>query len=229
MKKILIIDPDESHRNSLIAYLEKEGYETKGISNGAKGLETFINENWDLVILEIDIPGLDGWYLCEEIRNISSVPIIIITERGSSSDRILGLELGADDYLVKPVSPREVILRIRSIRRRLEGSFKQIPLGGMERVGDIQLCPNQHKVWVRGREVKVTNKEFDILSYFMKNCGRVVTREQLIEEVWGIDFDGNPRSIDSYIHTLREKLSENTGQQVIKTVWGIGYILEKCQ
>lgn len=228
MKKVLIIDSDDSYRNTLSTYLEKEGYETLGVADGAKGLEVFVSENWDLVIFDVQLPELDGWYLCEQIRTISSIPIIIITEKGSSSDRILGLELGADDYVVKPVLPREVILRIRSIRRRMEVSEKPMAGACMEKVGDIALCPNQHKVWVHSIEVKVTNKEFDILAYFLKNCGRVVTREQLIEGVWGIDFDGNLRAIDSYVHTLREKLSKHTGKQVIKTVWGLGYMLEKC-
>lgn len=221
-RKILIVD-DEPNIVELVKFnLENAGYETLTAYNGLEGLEIIKKEKVDLVILDIMLPGLDGIEVCRRIREESNLPILMLSARDSEMDRILGLELGADDYLTKPFSPRELLARVKAILRRVE-SFSQKERGEI-RFKDLVLIPDQHRVLVRGKEVDLTLTEYQLLELMMKNPGRVFSREYLLEAVWGPNYFGDSRTIDVHIRHLREKIELNPGTpDYILTVRGVGY------
>jgi phosphate regulon transcriptional regulator PhoB len=219
--RILVVEDDKNIAKLLKFNLEKAGYDCTVAPSGEKALEFFNSRPTDLVILDIMLPGIDGLEVCRAIRQKNSthnVPIIMVTAKGTETDRIVGLELGADDYIVKPFSPRELILRIRAVLKR--GKVAQ-PEKDVLSMGEIMLDKPKHKVMVKGKQITFTQMEFKLLSTLMERQGRLQTREKLLSDVWGIDSMVDTRTIDTHIKRLREKLGK--AGDIIETVRGLGY------
>lgn len=222
-EKILIVD-DEEHIVELIKFnLEANGYKTITASNGLEALELAKNEKPDLVLLDIMLPGLNGNDVCKEIRKdteISTMPIIMITAKGEELDRILGLELGADDYVTKPFSVRELMARIKAVLRRT----KVETVNDTYSFGNVSIDFNKHEVMKNGEKVELTLKEFELLQILIKNKGRVLTRDLLLDKIWGYEFIGETRTIDVHIRYLRKKIEDDDkNPRFIETIRGIGY------
>ena len=222
-KKILVIEDDYNIYDLISIYLKKEGYDVLGAQDGEKGLSIFREEAPDLVILDIMLPKMDGWDLCREIKKISDIPIIMLTAKGETFDKVLGLKLGADDYMVKPFDPKELIARIDAVLRRYHKggqSAKQVVLPNL--TVDLE----GYTVRIQNEILELPPKEMELLYFLVKNQNKVFTREQLIENIWGYDFEGELRTIDVHIKRLREKLRPLEDQYKIKTLWGVGYKFE---
>ena len=222
--KILIVD-DESNIVELIRlYLEKEGFFTVSAKNGTEALAKFRSENPDLIILDIMIPEPDGWQVCREIRRSSNVPIIMLTAKSETFDKVLGLELGADDYLTKPFEAKELVARVKAVLRRTEtkeGDQKKVIT-----FENLSINIDNYELEINGKLIDVPPKELELLYFLASNPNRVYTREQLLEEVWGFDYFGDSRTVDVHIKRLREKLEGVEGNWQLKTVWGVGYKFE---
>ncbi|GAA4061446.1 response regulator transcription factor [Amphibacillus indicireducens] len=228
---ILIIEDEERIRRLLKMYLERDGFETVEASNGEDGVALAVENNYDLVILDLMLPTLDGISVCKEIRKTKSMPILMLTAKGEESDRIEGFEAGADDYVVKPFSPREVVLRVKALLKRSQGS--QLP-GGNKLSSNVlvfsrlKIDNNAHRVTVNETDITLTPKEYELLYFLASHQDRVFDRETLLKEVWQYEFFGDLRTVDTHIKRLREKLGQvdETVSQMIATVWGIGYKFE---
>ena len=219
MTMILLVD-DEKHIVDLEKlYLEKEGYKTDAAYDGKTALEKFRVLKPDAIILDLMLPGLDGWEVCRRVRHESEVPIIMLTARDQDIDKIVGLELGADDYLTKPFNPRELVARVKAVLRRANPSPKTQRLA----VGDIALDADRREVTVGKQLIELRAKEFDLLAVLIQNPGIVLTRERLLEVAWGFDFPGETRTVDVHVAHLRKKLAG--AQTQIETVSGVGYKL----
>lgn len=225
MKHIFVIDDESDIRQLIIKYLEKEGYKATGFASAKNVVVELGRLKPDLLVMDIMMPGIDGLELCRAIRDVSEVPIIFVSARGEEIDRILGLEMGADDYLAKPFSPRELIVRIKNIFRRMEKSSTVKKHLSLE-VMDAVLSPSQRKLTVAGVPVSLTAKEFDTLRYLMENVNVPLTREQLLEKVWGYDYFGEERIVDDVIKRIRKKLKDKASTMAVTTVWGFGYKIE---
>jgi DNA-binding response OmpR family regulator len=220
---ILIVD-DEQHIIDLAKlYLEQDGYSTMSATDGKNALQKILHEKPQLIVLDLMLPELDGWEVCRRVRAESDVPIIMLTARSDDIDRIVGLELGADDYLTKPFNPRELVARVRAILRRT-GRPAQNHTDSALTLGNLMIHPDRRVVQVDGREVDLRMKEFDLLLTLATNPGMVFTREKLLDVVWGYDFAGETRTVDVHIAHLRHKLKGM--RATIDTVWGVGYRLE---
>lgn len=224
---VLLVDDDARLADLLKTYLEGHGFTLTAAPNVQEGLRRLRAQGFDIILLDIMLPDGDGLDVCRKIRSSSSVPIIMLTARGADEDKIIGLELGADDYLAKPFNPRELVARIKAVLRRkgAGGAFssEQQPI----EYGDFYLNPLNQKVAVRGKEIDLTSAEFRLLKVLSENPGRVFTRERLMDLVAGRDFDGLDRSIDVHISRLRNKMEEDPrSPRWIKTVWGTGYRFE---
>jgi DNA-binding response OmpR family regulator len=225
---ILMVDDDPNICRSTNIYLKKAGYSADFAEDGEKALSLFELNRYQLVILDLMLPKVDGWEVCRRIRKSSTVPIIMLTARGQIHERIEGLHLGADDYIVKPFDPNELLARMGAILRRAasEENFSKETL----KLGSLELHLINHQASLLGESLKLPKKEFDILAYFLKHPNRVFSREALIENIWGWDFEGDERVIDLYIKRLRTKLSTKKDDfWEIKTVWKVGYQLEVRQ
>ncbi|GER84974.1 MAG: response regulator transcription factor [Thermogemmatispora sp.] len=228
-QKILIIEDEEGIIHLLNLYLKDAGYSVIAAHDAADGLALHAREKPDLVILDIMLPGLDGFEVCRRIRSWSSTPILILTARGDEDDRIRGLDLGADDYLVKPFSPRELVSRVRAILRRTSGGGSEGGGGQEKRESEVLRFPGlvidlpARRVEVDGREVALTPTEFDLLALLARSPDRVFTREMLMNKVWGYDYLGDGHIIDVHISALRKKIETNAERRYIKTVWRVGY------
>lgn len=224
---ILVADDDPQMRKLLRVSLERESFNVDEALDGYDCLAKVDGKRFDLIILDIMMPKLEGWGVCREIRHANNIPIIILSARGEELDRVLGFELGADDYVVKPFSPRELVARIKALLRRSgKNSLDQfLVLPGMS----IDL--NSRTVTVNGLEVILTLKEYDLLVFLASNPGKTFTRQQILDQVWGFHFVGTTRTVDTHINTLREKLygDQKNAQNSITTVWGIGYKFEAGQ
>ena len=223
---ILIVD-DEQHIIDLARmYLELEGFSIASSTDGAEALKRILGEHPALVVLDLMLPGLDGWEVCRRVRAESDVPIIMLTARSDDIDRIVGLELGADDYLTKPFSMRELLARVRAMLRRSRMAQQETD-AGTERIvqsGDLEADPLQRRVSLGGRALQLKPKEFDLLVYLMQHRGQVLTRDQLLEKVWGYTFGGDTRTVDVHIRWLREKIEQEPGApRRLETVRGVGY------
>ncbi len=220
MDKILVVD-DEPHIVRLLrAYLEQAGYQVVVAYDGREAMAAFRKEKPNLVVLDLMLPELDGLKICEIIRKESDAPIIILTARVEEDDRILGLELGADDYVTKPFSPREVVARVKAVLRRVKGERRRMPI----RIGDLELDPEAHTVTLAGKPVSLTPTEFALLQTMMSQPGRVFTRLQLLEQVQGYAYEGYERTIDAHIKNLRKHLGDSSrNPRYILTVHGVGY------
>lgn len=221
-EKVLIVDDEKTLVKALKFNLEKEGFRVEEAYDGEEALTKVFDLVPDIVVLDLMLPGLDGFEVCRQIRKKLELPIIMLTAKGDDIDKVLGLELGADDYMTKPFNPRELIARIKAILRRSnvrdEGLRKHI------QVGDLQIDFLQHRVRVGEREIDLTSKEFALLSFLASNAGRVYSRDQLLEQVWGYNYYGDARTVDVHIRHLREKIEEDPGNpQLVITVWGTGY------
>lgn len=223
--KLLIADDNQQITTILKDYAEKEGYVTTVVSDGQTALEKALEEEYDLILLDVMMPKKDGFEVCREIRKTSIVPIIMITARGEDFEKIMGLDIGADDYIVKPFSPLEVMARIRSILRRMELKDKN----DKEKIviKNLEIVIDTFSVYIDRKEVLLTKKELEILWLLGKNPSKIFTRENLMDSIWGYDYYGDARTVDSHIKRLRAKLDqyEHPDWQ-IKTVWGVGYKLE---
>lgn len=227
MKTILVVDDEPKIVRALQAYLEGSGFRVVTAADGHMAIATFRHEKPDLILLDLMLPGIDGLEVCQKIRREANVPIIMVTARADEVDRILGLEFGADDYVVKPFSPREVVARVRAVLRRVEGT-----LGTSEglRVGDIVLDNGAHQVSIAGRSIDVTPTEFNILATLARSPGRVISRAQLMEQSQETFYEGMERTADVHIRNLRTKLElDPKNPRYLITVYGIGYKLEECE
>ena len=219
-KTILIIDDDRKLNNLLSDYLLKFGFKVTAVTRPDDGLKILKRELPDIIILDIMLPDMDGFEVCREIRKEYSVPIIMLTARGEVTDRVVGLELGADDYLPKPFEPRELVARIQSVLRRSSKDFKSDIIKFGKLVVDIE----KHAVLLDGKNVDLTTMEFEILSLFMRNPGKVFTRNQIMDRIRGIEWEAFDRSVDVLISRLRQKLNDDPKKpSFIKTIWGTGY------
>ncbi|MFT9494462.1 response regulator transcription factor [Anaerosolibacter sp.] len=224
MKHIFVVDDERNIRDLIKKYLEKENYTVTLFENGQNVASEIIRLKADLLVLDVMMPGIDGLTLCKEIRKRSEIPIIFVSARDEEIDRILGLELGADDYLSKPFSPRELMVRIKNI-------FKRLDKGVMDKVEelmvkDIKIICGRRYVEKGGLELKLTTKEYDLFEFLIRHKNIPFTREQLLEKVWGYDYIGDTRMIDDLVKRLRKKLEEADAQLGITTVWGYGYRIE---
>lgn len=224
MSKIMIVDDDANICELLRLYLEKDGYATVSVNDGAQAVEAFGRENPDLLLLDIMLPGLDGWQICREIRKISNVPIIMLTAKGETFDKVLGLELGADDYVTKPFDTKEILARIKAVLRRT--AVPETP--DLKQVSYDKLTINltNYEMIVNGKAVDTPPKELELIYHLASNPNRVYTRDQLLDEVWGFDYYGDSRTVDVHVKRLREKLEGVSENWSLKTVWGVGYKFE---
>ena len=223
-RKVLIVEDDNNIAELLHLYLEKEGFETKVASDGGKGVELFRSFQPDLVLLDLMLPVMDGWGVCKKIRETSQTPIIMLTAKGETSDKVGGLEMGADDYITKPFDVKELLARIHAVLRRVGGSEE----GGEKKLVFDKLIINldSYELLVDGKRVEAPPKELELLYHLAASPNRVFTRNQLLDEVWGFDYFGDSRTVDVHIKRLREKLEGVSDKWSLKTVWGVGYKFE---
>lgn len=223
--KILIVDDDENICELLNLYLKKDGFDTILAYNGMQAVEYSEKFSPDLILLDIMLPQLDGWQVCREIRKKSDVPIIMLTAKGETFDKILGLELGADDYITKPFDTKEVIARIKAVLRRTNDKENQ---QGIKEVRFDKLIINltNYELTVDEERIDTPPKELELLYHLASNPNRVYTRDQLLDEVWGFDYYGDSRTVDVHVKRLREKLEDVSQEWSLKTVWGVGYKFE---
>ena len=223
-KRILLVDDEPLILKGLKYTLEKEGYETDSAMDGEEALAKFESSAFDLILLDVMLPKLDGISVCQRIRERSDVPIIMLTAKGEDMDKILGLEYGADDYMTKPFNILEVKARIKTILRRVSSGTQQQQEHRVIRVHDMEVNLVKRSVTLGGKEVKLTAKEFDLLQMFVTNRGNVFNREQMLETVWKYDYTGDARTVDVHIRRLREKIERDTSKpEFIFTKWGAGY------
>ena len=224
-KKILLVEDEKAIRDAVAAYLERENYIVRGVGDGQSAVEEFEKHSFDLVILDLMLPKLSGERVCRAIRETSNVPIIMLTAKGEVEDRIIGLELGADDYLVKPFSPRELVARARALLRRVHADSE--PQREVLEFGELTIDVSGHKVMVSGKEIDLTASEFKLLTTLSRYPGRVYSRMELVEKVLGYDFEGYERTIDSHVKNLRAKIGDNPrNPKWLHTVHGVGYRFE---
>ena len=226
MTKILIVEDEEALSDPLAVLLGREGFQTVVVDNGLDALPTFEREGADLVLLDVMLPGMPGTEVCRKLREVSSVPIIMLTAKDSELDKVFGLELGADDYVTKPYSARELIARIRAVLRR-RSAEPDMPTDAVLTGGPVRMDIDRHVVTVNGEEVPMPLKEFELLEILLRNVGRVMTRGQLIERVWGADYVGDTKTLDVHIKRLRSKIEpDSSAPRYVVTVRGLGYKFE---
>lgn len=221
-EKILVVDDEVYIRELARMYLEQEGFRIVTAVNGQQALEQVRQDPPALVVLDLMLPEVDGWEVCRQIRKTSNLPIIMLTARDDDIDKIVGLELGADDYLTKPFNPRELVARVRAVLRRTSPDESQ-PANKVRRLGDVIVDPGRHEVTAAGQRINLRTKEFDLLLSMMDHANMVLTREKLLDLVWGYEYYGATRTVDVHIAQLREKIKESNLR--IETVWGKGYKL----
>jgi len=223
--KILVVDDDINICDILRMYLERDGYDVIVANDGAEGVASFKQNDPDLVLLDIMLPKKDGWQVCREIREVSSKPIIMITAKGEVFDKVLGLELGADDFIVKPFDTKEVIARVKAVLRRYDSASPK-ENDQTIRYENIEISLTKYELKLNGKAVDVPPKELELLFFLASNYNRVFTRDQLLDKVWGFDYLGDSRTVDVHVKRLREKLEGVSDKWVLKTVWGVGYKFE---
>ncbi len=225
MSKVLVVEDETSYSEALSYVLRKEGFEVAIAETGPDALVEFDRFGADIVLLDLMLPGLSGTEVCRQIRQTSSVPIIMVSAKDTEVDKVVGLELGADDYVTKPYSPRELVARIRAVLRR--GAADDVDDTASLEVGRIRMDVDRHLVNVDGAEVRLPLKEFELLEFFLRNPGRVLTRGQLIDRVWGADYVGDTKTLDVHVKRLRAKIEHDPANPTtLTTVRGLGYKLE---
>ncbi len=225
--KILVVDDDLNICELLKLYLENDGYVVFTANDGQEAVDMFQNKTPDLVLLDIMLPKKDGWQVCREIRKTSSAPIIMLTAKGETFDKVLGLELGADDYVVKPFDAKEVMARVKAVLRRTTGENENAESEKKTVIYDnLEINIQNYEMKVKGVPVDTPPKELELIYHFASNPNRVYTRDQLLDEVWGFDYYGDSRTVDVHVKRLREKLEGVSDKWCLKTVWGVGYKFE---
>ena len=225
-RNILVVEDDKNISDLIHMYLVKEGFDVRIAGDGGKALEEFQKKEPDLILLDIMLPVMDGWAVCAKIRETSKVPIIMLTAKGETFDKVLGLELGADDYVVKPFDTKEIVARIKAVLRRsspagtAEGEVKEVSYD------KLTVNMTRYELKVDGKVVDAPPKELELLFHLASHPNRVFTRDQLLDEVWGFEYYGDSRTVDVHIKRLREKLEGVSDQWSLKTVWGVGYKFE---
>ncbi len=222
-RKVLIIEDDGNIAELLQLYLEKEGFETAVADDGEKGLEMFQSLKPDLVLLDLMLPSMDGWEVCKKIREEGKTPVIMLTAKGELEDRVTGLEMGADDYIIKPFQMKEVLARIHAVLRRFNADEGA---GQCLNFDNLSINLDSYELIVKGKRVDTPPKELELLYHLASSPNRVFTRNQLLDEVWGFDYFGDSRTVDVHVKRLREKLEGASDQWRLKTVWGVGYKFE---
>ncbi len=223
--KILVCDDEVNICELFRLYLTKEGYSVTTAKNGSEALSVFSNNRFDMVLLDIMMPGLDGWQVCKEIRKTSSCPIIMVSAKGETIDKVLGLELGADDYITKPFEMQEALARIKAVLRRSSDE----PEAAKEKLvsfDNLTVSLTNYELKIRGKAIDTPPKELELLFHLASNPNKVYTRNQLLDEVWGFEYFGDSRTVDVHIKRLREKLEGVSDKWELKTVWGVGYKFE---
>ena len=230
-QKIMIVDDDKNICELLRLYLEKEDFETVQAYDGEQALEMFDKEQPSLVLLDVMMPRVDGWETCRRLREKSKVPVIMLTARGETFDKVLGLELGADDYVVKPFDTKEVVARIKAVLRRYQEGAKEkdAPAENIVEFDKLRIDLNRYELRIDGKVVEAPPKELELLYFLASHPNRVYTRNQLLDEVWGFDYYGDSRTIDVHVKRLREKLEGVSDKWSLKTVWGVGYKFESLE
>ena len=223
--KILVIDDDPTIGELLKIYFENEGYDVKVATDGLEGLNYFKIFEPDMVLLDIMLPKKDGWQVCREIREVSSKPIIMVTAKSEVFDKVLGLELGADDFVVKPFDIKELSARVKAVLRRYQMHARQND-DEVIKFENIEISLQKYELKLRGKSVDIPPKELELLYFLSSNYNRVFTRDQLLDKVWGFDYLGDSRTVDVHVKRLREKLEGVSEKWVLKTVWGVGYKFE---
>lgn len=225
MTRVLVVEDEESFSDALSFMLRREGYEVGVASDGAAALEEFDRHGADLVLLDLMLPGISGTEVCRTLRQRSAVPIIMVTAKDGEVDKVVGLELGADDYVTKPFSSRELVARIRAVLRRRGEPEEMLP--SVLEAGPVRIDVDRHVVAVRGQTVAMPLKEFDLLELLVRNAGRVLTRGQIIDRVWGSDYVGDTKTLDVHVKRLRAKIEQDPREpELILTVRGLGYKYE---
>ena len=221
-KKILIVEDEANIRELLRLYLEREGYTVLEAENGVEGIKKWKSDKPDMLLLDVMMPVMDGWAVCREIRAESDVPIIMLTAKGETADRVSGLEMGADDYIVKPLEMPEVIARVRAVFRRMA------PDDAPEKLSfdNLVIDKRAYDLVIKGKRVDAPPKEIELLYFLASSPNRVFTRAQLLDDVWGFDYFGDTRTVDVHVKRLREKLEGVSDKWELKTVWGVGYKFE---
>lgn len=221
--KVLVIDDDVNICELIKLYMEKEGFQVTTVYDGIKAMDVFKSFAPNIVVLDIMLPGADGWQVCREIRKISNIPIIMLSAKGETFDKVLGLELGADDYLVKPFEPKELVARLKAILRR----YNNKEIDSKEVVyPNFVINKSNYTLKIYDKELELPPKELELLFFLASHPNKVFTREQLLEHVWGFDFYGDSRTVDVHIKRIREKIDQEGQNWQLKTVWGVGYKFE---
>ena len=227
-KKVLIIEDEESISDLISFYLEKEGFITKVSNNGQGGIDLVEKFNPDLILLDLMLPDINGFEVCKKISSQYSIPIIMITAKSDTIDKILGMELGADDYITKPFDMREVIVRIKTIFRRISLTSEEVEVNDSKIIkldNGVEIYEERHEVLKNNEKIEFTNREYSLLLFLTKNKGRVISRQELLDKVWAYDFIGDSRTVDIHVQRIRKKLDETKGVSLIETVFGVGYKL----
>ncbi len=227
MTKILLVEDEESFREGLSFMLSKEGYEVITADNGSDAVSKFEQHGADLVLLDVMLPGLSGLDVCKKLRTMTKVPIIMLTAKDTELDKVLGLEIGADDYITKPFSSRELLARVKAILRRVGGVEEKT---SVLEIGPVRVDTERHLVTVEGVEQSLPLKEFDLLVYLMQNAGRVLTRVQLIDRIWGSDYFGDTKTLDVHVKRIRSRIEKDPANpKFIQTIRGLGYKFENIK
>ena len=222
-QKIMIVDDDNNIAELISLYLTKECFNTMIVNDGEEALNAFASFSPNLILLDLMLPGIDGYQVCREIRQKSNVPIIMLSAKGETFDKVLGLELGADDYIVKPFEPKELVARVKAVLRRYEP--KQEEDKNILKFGELEINLSNYSVLYHGKSLDFPPKEFELLSFLAQHPNRVFTREQLLDRIWGYEYVGDTRTVDVHIKRLREKIKDHANW-ALTTVWGIGYKFE---
>ncbi len=222
--KILLVDDEWNMRNLIRIYLMKEGFEVKEASSGYEALSMMKQYSFDLILLDVMMPGMDGWQVCKTIRETETIPIILLTARTETKDKVLGLGIGADDYLTKPFEPEELLARVYSLlRRSMINQLNKLQETMIEHQ-NLRISPEAREIYIHDVSIDFTPKEFDLLLYLAQNIKRSFSREELVERLWGYEYSGDARVVDTHIKNIREKLQRSgLGYNPIQTVWGVGY------
>ncbi|MDP5274882.1 response regulator transcription factor [Chengkuizengella axinellae] len=221
MINILVADDDESIRHLISLYLSNEGYTILEANDGKEALNVLEKGKINLAIIDIMMPRIDGWELCKEIRDLYEIPVLMVTAKGTTEDKVKGFELGTDDYLVKPFDPKELVVRVKALLRRYNVMNSQII-----KIGDIEMDAKAKKVFIKGESLTMPLKEFEVLFQLANYPNQIFTRDQLIEQIWGLDYQGDDRTVDVHIKRLRQRMKEKTDMIKISTIRGLGYRLE---
>ena len=227
MTRVLIVEDEDSIRDAVTFMLRREGFEVQAVADGNAAMAAFLSEGTDLILLDLMLPGMSGTELCQTIRKTSQVPIIMLTAKDTEIDKVVGLELGADDYVTKPFSTRELTARIKAVLRRGQQETDADAGASVIAAGPIHIDVERHEVTIHGEPVNLPLKEFDLLALFARNAGRVLTRAQLIERVWGADYVGDTKTLDVHVKRLRSKVEQDpSAPQLLVTIRGLGYKFE---